>query len=93
MDEGLLLLVVGGILAGSVLVALGAARTGLPVLPAFLAIGMLLGSDGLGGIEFDDAELAREVGIIGLALILLGVALGSGLVVAWRRPKTVEEIL
>jgi uncharacterized iron-regulated membrane protein len=31
--------------------------------------------------------------LIGLALILLGVALGSGLVVAWRRPKTVEEIL
>ena len=31
--------------------------------------------------------------VIGLALILLGVALGSGLVVAWRRPKTVEEIL
>jgi drug/metabolite transporter (DMT)-like permease len=31
--------------------------------------------------------------VIGLALILLGVALGSGLVVSWRRPKTVEEIL
>ena len=31
--------------------------------------------------------------VIGLALILLGVALGSGLLVAWRRPKTVEEIL
>jgi drug/metabolite transporter (DMT)-like permease len=31
--------------------------------------------------------------VIGLALILLGVALGSGLVVSWRRPKTVEEVL
>jgi drug/metabolite transporter (DMT)-like permease len=31
--------------------------------------------------------------VIGLSLILLGVALGSGLVVSWRRPKTVEEIL
>jgi drug/metabolite transporter (DMT)-like permease len=31
--------------------------------------------------------------MIGLALILAGVALGSGLVVSWRRPKTVEEIL
>jgi drug/metabolite transporter (DMT)-like permease len=31
--------------------------------------------------------------VIGLSFILLGVALGSGLVVAWRRPKTVEEIL
>jgi drug/metabolite transporter (DMT)-like permease len=31
--------------------------------------------------------------VIGLALILAGVALGSGLVTSWRRPKTVEEIL
>ena len=31
--------------------------------------------------------------MIGLALILVGVALGSGLVLALRRPKTVEEIL
>ena len=68
MDEGLLLLVVGVVLAASVLLALGAARAGLPVLVAFLALGMLLGSDGPGGIDFDDAELAREVGIIGLAL-------------------------
>jgi len=85
VDEGLLLLLVGGILAGSILVALGAARTGLPVLVAFLAIGMLLGSDGPGGIEFDDADLAREVGIIGLALILYE----GGLQTSWRRLREV----
>ena len=85
MDEGLLLLLVGAILAGSIVVALGAARTGLPVLSAFLAIGMLLGSDGPGGIEFDDAELAREVGIIGLALILYE----GGLQTSWRRLREV----
>ena len=85
MDEGLLLLAVGGILAGSIVVALGAARTGLPVLSAFLALGMLLGSDGPGGIEFDDAELAREVGIIGLALILYE----GGLQTSWRRLREV----
>jgi cell volume regulation protein A len=38
------------------------------VLVAFLALGMLLGSDGPGGIEFDDAELAREIGTVGLVL-------------------------
>ena len=70
MDEGLVLLLVGALLAASVLVALGSARTGVPVLVAFLALGMLLGSDGPGGIEFDDAELARDVGIVGLVLIL-----------------------
>lgn len=31
--------------------------------------------------------------VLGLALILLGVALGSGLIVAWRRPKTAEEVV
>ena len=31
--------------------------------------------------------------LVGLALILLGVALGSGLLLASRRPKTAEEIL
>jgi NhaP-type Na+/H+ and K+/H+ antiporter len=49
VDEGLLLLLVGAILAASIVVALGAARTGLPVLVAFLGLGMLLGSDRLGG--------------------------------------------
>jgi cell volume regulation protein A len=85
MDEGLVLLLVGALLAASVLVALGSARTGVPVLVAFLALGMLLGSDGLGGIEFDDAELAREVGVIGLALILFE----GGLQTSWRRLRSV----
>jgi cell volume regulation protein A len=85
VDEGLMLLLVGAVLAASVLVALGAARTGLPVLVAFLALGMLLGSDGPGGIEFDDAERAREVGIVGLALILYE----GGLQTSWRRLRQV----
>ena len=85
MDEGLVLLLVGALLAASVLVALGSARTGVPVLVAFLALGMLLGSDGPGGIEFDDAELAREVGIVGLVLILFE----GGLQTSWRRLRGV----
>jgi cell volume regulation protein A len=85
VDEGLILLLVGAVLAASIVVALGAARTGLPVLVAFLGLGMLLGSDGPGGIEFDDAELAREVGIVGLALILYE----GGLQTSWRRLRQV----
>src|ERR687897_31866 len=85
MDEGLVLLLVGVLLAASVLVALGSARTGVPVLVAFLALGMLLGSDGPGGIEFDDAELAREVGIVGVVLILFE----GGLQTSWRRLRGV----
>jgi cell volume regulation protein A len=85
MDEGLLLLLVGVILSASVVAALGAARTGLPVLVLFLAIGMLLGSDGPGGIEFDDAELTQRIGTIGLALILYE----GGLQTSWRRLREV----
>jgi cell volume regulation protein A len=85
VDEGVLLLLVGAILAASLVVALGAARTGLPVLVAFLGLGMLLGSDGPGGIEFDDAELARTVGVVGLAAILYE----GGLQTSWRRLRQV----
>ena len=85
MDEGLLLLAVGGILAASIVIALGAARTGLPVLVLFLGLGMLLGSDGPGGIEFDNAELARRVGTVGLGLILYE----GGLQTSWRRLREV----
>jgi cell volume regulation protein A len=85
MDEGVVLLLVGAVLGASVLVALASARTGVPVLVAFLALGMLLGSDGPGGIEFDDAELARNVGIVGLVLILFE----GGLQTSWRRLRGV----
>lgn len=80
-----MILLVGLVLAASIVVALGALRTGLPVLVAFLALGMLLGSDGPGGIAFDDAKLAREVGIVGLALILYE----GGLQTSWRRLRQV----
>ncbi len=85
MHLGSIMLLVGAVLAVSVVVALGAARTGLPVLVAFLGLGMLLGSDGPGGIEFDDAELARNVGVVGLALILYE----GGLQTSWRRLRRV----
>src|SRR4051794_41935695 len=85
MHEGVVLLLVGLVLAASIAVAFAAARTGLPVLVAFLGLGMLLGSDGPGGIEFDDAELARQVGTIGLGLILYE----GGLQTSWRRLREV----
>ena len=79
------MLAVGGVLAASVAVALGAAKFGLPALVAFLILGMLLGSDGPGGIAFDDAQLAREVGVVALAAILYE----GGLSTSWRRLREV----
>jgi potassium/hydrogen antiporter len=80
-----LLLLVGGVLAASVLAALASSRTGLPVLVGFLGLGMLLGSDGPGGIDFSDAELTRRIGTAGLALILFE----GGLQTSWRRLREV----
>jgi cell volume regulation protein A len=85
VNIGLAMLAVGGVLAASVLVALGAAKSGLPALVAFLGLGMLLGSDGPGGIAFDDARLAREVGVVSLAAILYE----GGLSTSWRRLREV----
>ena len=85
MSEGIVLLLVGGVLAASTALALGAIRTGLPVLVAFLGLGMLLGSDGPGGIDFDNARLTREVGTIGLGLILYE----GGLQSSWSRIREV----
>ena len=70
LEPGTLLLLVGAVLAGAVAAAFAAARLNVPVLVAFLGLGMLLGSDGPGGIEFDDPHVARTVGVIGLAVIL-----------------------
>ena len=61
---GILLLT--GIIAGSL-----TARIGFPFLLLFLAVGMLAGEDGVGGILFDDYELAFLVGSASLAVILL----------------------
>jgi cell volume regulation protein A len=85
VDESLTILVVGAVLCASVVAALLSARAGVPVLVGFLVLGMLLGSDGPGGIEFDDAELAREVGVVGLVLILFE----GGLQTSWRRLRGV----
>lgn len=72
------------ILAAGVLMALGLAaakvadRVRVPGLLLFLGLGMLAGSEGLGGVEFDDAELTRTIGTVGLVLILFEGGLTAG---------------
>jgi cell volume regulation protein A len=50
----------------------------VPGLLLFLALGMLAGSEGIGGIDFDNADLARTLGTIALVLILFEGGLTSG---------------
>ena len=59
------LYLVGGVLLLGVVAAIVARRLSVPVLILFLGLGMLLGSEGIGGIYFDDAELARTIGVLG----------------------------
>ena len=78
MNDAELILVAGSLLAAGIGAALLAARLRLPGLVLFLALGMAIGSDGIGWIEFDDYELARTIGVIALALILFEGGLTSG---------------
>jgi potassium/hydrogen antiporter len=54
-------------------------RTGIPVGLVFLAIGMLAGSDGFGGIEFADYRFGFRVGTAALVLILFDGGLNTPL--------------
>jgi len=47
-----------------------AGRLRIPGLLLFLSLGMIVGSDGLGLVHFDDYQLARDIGIVALAVIL-----------------------
>jgi cell volume regulation protein A len=46
------------------------ARLGVPVLILFLVVGMLAGSEGIGGIDFENYSLAYGIGTIALCIIL-----------------------
>jgi potassium/hydrogen antiporter len=52
-------------------------KLGIPALLLFVAIGMLAGSEGPGGLYFDDAWLAQFLGIIALVFILFAGGLDT----------------
>jgi cell volume regulation protein A len=73
-----LILVAGALLAVGILGGLLADRMRIPGLLLFLGLGMLAGSEGIGGIEFNDAELARTLGTVALVLIVFEGGLTAG---------------
>ncbi|HMQ48422.1 MAG TPA: potassium/proton antiporter [Saprospiraceae bacterium] len=80
------ILLVGSIL---LLISVVAGKTsykfGVPTLLLFLGIGMLAGSDGIGGIHFDDPQIAQFIGIVSLNFILFS----GGLDTNWTAVKPI----
>jgi potassium/hydrogen antiporter len=69
----------------SVLMAKFFDNVGVPTLLLFIVVGMLAGSEGPGGIFFDDPDLAQSIGIIALIFILFS----GGLDTKWTDTKAV----
>jgi len=60
-------------------------RFAIPVLLLFLTIGMLAGSEGIGGLYFNNAQFAKSIGIVALIFIIFS----GGLDTNWKETKTV----
>jgi potassium/hydrogen antiporter len=75
-----LVLLAALLLLGGVLLSKTSSKFGVPSLLLFLLLGILAGSEGILGVEFDDVEFAQSVGIIALAFILFS----GGLSTHWR---------
>ncbi|HAN50019.1 MAG TPA: potassium/proton antiporter, partial [Amoebophilaceae bacterium] len=72
------ILIVGSFLLFiSILASKISTKLGIPTLLIFLAIGMLAGSEGIGGISLHNAALAKVLGAVTLTLILFSGGLDT----------------
>jgi cell volume regulation protein A len=80
------ILLIGSILLFiSILASKTSFKIGIPTLILFLIIGMLAGSEGVGGIYFNDPAIARFLGVVALTYILFS----GGLDTKWESVKPV----
>ncbi|MGK7909538.1 MAG: potassium/proton antiporter [Synechococcus sp.] len=80
-----LCIVVGILLLTSVYASILSNKFGVPSLLLFLLIGMLSGSEGLGGIHFENYVAANAIGNVALIFILFSGGLGT----QWQRIRPV----
>jgi cell volume regulation protein A len=78
LTDSELILIGGLLLATGIAAAMVADRVRVPGLVLFLGLGMLVGSEGPGGVDFSDVELTRTLGTIGIVLILFEGGLAAG---------------
>lgn len=62
---------------GAILASKASGKLGIPALILFIGIGMLAGSDGPGGVHFEDVTFTKNLGMVSLALILFAGGLES----------------
>lgn len=78
-----ILVAIGVLLLASVFASRASGHVGVPTLVVFLGLGMLAGSEGIGGIYFDDATAAQRLGVIALIFILFA----GGLETDWSHVR------
>ena len=84
-------LTIGAMIAGAVVLLVCVAsskflyRFGVPALLIFLVLGMLCGSDGIIGIQFDSFETAKQICSVGLIFIMFYGGFGT----SWKAAKPV----
>ena len=89
------LFAVGGLLLLAIFSRKIAQRFGVPMLVIFVFLGMLTGSEGLGGIDFENYTLAHATGTAALAIILFDGGLRTPIGVirrAWKPALTLATL-
>ncbi len=80
-----LLVGVAVLLLVSIIASKASSRLGIPSLLLFLLIGMLAGSDGPGGVYFDNYQFTQSLGVVALVFILFA----GGLDTDWKGVRPV----
>jgi potassium/hydrogen antiporter len=81
----LIFIIIAALLILSILASKLSVQMGVPALVLFIAIGMAIGSEGFGGIAFDDPALTQSIGVTALVFILFSGGLDTG----WEKVRPI----